>query len=143
MGSFWARLLVGVGVFMAAVAGVVFGAALFWSPAFVAWACVYVAIGVLTEAWLRQRERVRGWDVADRPVLQRPVEWSITLVVMAALIGTGNTYLTSLAGVGVFFIVIPSARRERRRAADRRRADAAAGSSADAEGDAVQRKFSG
>lgn len=110
---------------------------LFWSPAFAAWACVYVAIGVLTEAWLRQRERVRGWDVADRPVLQHPVEWSIAFVVIAALIGTGNTYLASLApGVGVFFVVIPYAWRERRRAAERKRAEVVAGSSDDGEGDA-------
>ncbi|GAA1817889.1 hypothetical protein [Actinomadura chokoriensis] len=137
MGAFWLRLLVGVGVFMVVMAGVGLGATLFWSPAFVAWACVYVAIGILTEAWLRQRERVRGWDMADRPVLQRPFEWSIALVVMAALVGGGKTYLSSLApGLMMFLILIPHLRRERRRAAERERAEGAAGSSGDGEGDA-------
>ncbi|NKZ05605.1 hypothetical protein [Actinomadura latina] len=136
MGSFWVRLLAGVAVLLVVVVSGVFGATLFWSPAFVAWACLYVAIGVLAEAWLRWRERARGWDVADRPVLQRPVGWSIALVVMAALAGTGNTHLTSLApGLAVFFIVIPYAWRERRRAAARKRAEGVAGSSG--EGDAV------
>lgn len=137
MGSFWARVLVGVVVFLVAIVGGGFGVTLFWSPAFVAWACVYLAIGVLTEAWLRQRERVRGWDMADRPVLQHPFEWSIVLVVMAALVGTGKSYLSSLApSLVITLIVIPHVRRERRRAAERERAEAADGLSVDGEGDA-------
>lgn len=137
MRSFWVRLLAGFGVFLVAVAGGVLGETLFWSPAFVAWACVCVAIGVLTEAWLRWRERIRGRDVADRPALQRPVEWSITLIIMSALIGSEKTYLSALAlSVPMYLIVIPHAWRERRAAA-RERADAVAGSSADGVGDGV------
>ncbi|GAA1846961.1 hypothetical protein [Actinomadura bangladeshensis] len=136
--GFWARLLVWVVVFLVAVVGGGLGAMLFWSPAFVAWACVYVAIGVLAEAWLRQRERGQGWNVADRPVLQHPIEWSIVLVVIAALIGTGNAHLVSLApGVGVLFVVIPYAWRERRRAGAQKRAEVAAGPSDDDERHAV------
>jgi hypothetical protein len=96
-----------------------------------------VAIGVLTEAWLRWRERVGGSDVADRPVLQRPVEWSIALVAMSALVGSGKTYLSAVAiTVPMYLIVIPHARREKRAAA-RNRTDAAAGSSVDGAGDGV------
>lgn len=137
MRSLWVRLLLGFGVFLVAVAGGVLGETLFWSPAFIAWACTCVAIGVLTEAWLRWRERVRGSDVADRPVLQRPVEWSIALVAMSALVGSEKTYLSAVAiTVPMYLIVIPHARREKRAAA-RNRTDAAAGSSVDGAGDGV------
>ncbi|QKW39740.1 hypothetical protein HUT06_41670 [Actinomadura sp. NAK00032] len=95
------------------MASAVRGELLFWSAWFVVWACAQVGVGVLAEIYIRRHARTRGWDQADRPVLLRPLAWSLGLVAMSALMGSGHSSLAFSAGLWIF--LVPLAWRERRR----------------------------
>ncbi|SNT37185.1 hypothetical protein SAMN05443665_1025125 [Actinomadura meyerae] len=114
------RLVVLLAVFLASVASAVGGEALFWSVWFVVWACAQVGVGVLAEVCIRRRALSQGWDEADRPVMMRPVEWSLALVAMSAVWGSGHASLAS--GAALWVLILPMSWRERRRGRARARA---------------------
>lgn len=107
------RLLAVLAVFLVLVASGVHGQLLFWSAWFVVWACAQIGVGVLAEFWIRRHARSQGWDQADRPVMLRPIEWSLAIVAMSALVGSDHTSLAT--GAACFILIIPNAWRERRR----------------------------